>query len=56
MLITRTDASPHLEVLSVGCGMFTVMSRHTTLRFCLDPTAEQREVLARHAGGVAVRV
>jgi putative transposase len=26
------------------------MSRHTTFRFCLDPTVEQREVLARHAG------
>jgi putative transposase len=26
------------------------MSRHTTFRFCLDPTVEQREELARHAG------
>jgi putative transposase len=26
------------------------MSRHTTFRFCLDPTVEQSEVLARHAG------
>jgi putative transposase len=26
------------------------MSRHTTFRFCLDPTVEQHEVLARHAG------
>jgi putative transposase len=26
------------------------MSRHTTFRFCLDPTVEQNEVLARHAG------
>lgn len=26
------------------------MSRHTTFRFCLDPTVEQCEVLARHAG------
>jgi len=26
------------------------MSRHTTFRFCLDPTVEQREVLARYAG------
>jgi putative transposase len=26
------------------------MSRHTTFRFCLDPTVEQREVMARHAG------
>ncbi|MGV0742551.1 RNA-guided endonuclease InsQ/TnpB family protein [Mycolicibacterium sp. XJ870] len=26
------------------------MARHTTFRFCLDPTVEQREVVARHAG------
>ncbi len=26
------------------------MSRHTTFRFCLDPTVEQREVLDRHVG------
>ncbi|MED5815094.1 RNA-guided endonuclease TnpB family protein [Mycolicibacterium sp. 050232] len=26
------------------------MSRYTTFKFCLDPTVEQREVLARHAG------
>jgi putative transposase len=26
------------------------MSRHTTFRFCLDPTVEQDDVLARHAG------
>ena len=26
------------------------MTRHTTFRFCLDPTVEQLEVLARHAG------
>src|SRR5260370_10794721 len=26
------------------------MSRHTTFRFCLNPTVEQHEVLARHAG------
>lgn len=26
------------------------MARHTTFRFCLDPTVEQREVLARHGG------
>jgi putative transposase len=25
------------------------MSRHTTFRFCLDPTVEQHDVLARHA-------
>ena len=26
------------------------MARHTTFRFCLDPTVEQHEVLCRHAG------
>jgi putative transposase len=26
------------------------MNRHTTFKFCLDPTVEQHEVLARHAG------
>jgi putative transposase len=26
------------------------MSRHTTFKFCLDPTVEQYQVLARHAG------
>jgi putative transposase len=26
------------------------MSRHTTFRFCLDPTVEQRQMLARHTG------
>ena len=30
--------------------MLPVMTRHTTFRFCLDPTVEQHEVLARHAG------
>ena len=52
MLITRPDTSPHVgSGLSVGCGMFSAeMSRHTTFSFCLDPTVEQREVLARHAG------
>jgi putative transposase len=27
-----------------------MMTRHTTFRFCLDPTVEQEGVLARHAG------
>ncbi|WP_069162528.1 RNA-guided endonuclease TnpB family protein [Nocardia altamirensis] len=26
------------------------MSRHTAFRYCLDPTVEQQQVLARHAG------
>src|SRR6476660_9715198 len=37
--------------LSVARGMLTAeMSRHTTFKFCLDPTVKQHEVLARHAG------
>ena len=36
--------------VSVSYGMLGPMSRHTTFRFCLDPTVEQHEVLARHAG------
>ena len=39
------------EWLSVGYGMLTgEMSRHTTFKFCLDPTVEQHELLARHGG------
>jgi len=30
--------------------MLRVMTRHTTFKFCLDPTVEQNDVLARHAG------
>ncbi len=33
---------------AVGCSY--AMSRHTTFKFCLDPTVEQLEQLARHAG------
>ena len=29
---------------------WALMSRHSTFRFCLDPTVEQCEVLSRHAG------
>ena len=32
----------------VACS--PVMSRHTTFKFCLNPTVEQHDVLARHAG------
>ena len=50
-MITPTDTSPHVETLSAGCGMLTgEMTRHTTFKFCLDPTVGQLEVLARHAG------
>src|SRR5690625_5726965 len=30
--------------------MLRVMARHTTFKFCLDPTVEQEAVLSRHAG------
>jgi len=30
--------------------MLSVMSRHTTFKYCLNPTVEQYEVLSRHAG------
>lgn len=37
--------------LSVRCGTLTAeMPRHTSFQFCLDPSVEQHEVLARHAG------
>jgi putative transposase len=48
------DAVRHFvvgPVLSVGGGIVSgEMSRHTTFKFCLDPTVEQQQVLARHAG------
>jgi putative transposase len=50
MLVTRSNTSLHVEVLSVGCETLPAMARHTTFRFCLDPTVEQHDVLARHAG------
>jgi Helix-turn-helix domain len=38
-------------ILLEGRAMLTgEMTRHTTFKFCLDPTVEQFEVLARHAG------
>ncbi|ORA32685.1 RNA-guided endonuclease InsQ/TnpB family protein [Mycobacterium aquaticum] len=36
--------------LSVARARLTAMTRYTTFRFCLNPTVEQYEVLARHAG------
>jgi putative transposase len=51
MLITQSDTSRQVRGLSVCYGMLTAeMARHTTFKFCLDPTVEQHEVLARHAG------
>jgi len=38
-------------LLSLRCGMLAhEMARHTTFKFCLDPTVEQHQVLARYAG------
>lgn len=40
-----------IKPLSVGAAMLDVeMSRHTTFKFRLDPSAGQEEMLARHAG------
>jgi putative transposase len=51
MVIARSGRSGEVGVVSVGAGMLTgEMGRHTTFRFCLDPTVEQQQVLARHAG------
>jgi putative transposase len=37
-------------VLSVARETLPAMARHTTFRFCLDPTVEQEQAVARHAG------
>ncbi len=50
LVIRWTGTSPLVQVVSVGGGMLLEMARHTTFRFCLDPTVEQHEVLCRHAG------
>jgi len=51
MVITWSDASPLAWGLSVGRGMLTgEMTRPTRFRLCLDPTVEQHDVLAGHAG------
>jgi hypothetical protein len=45
MVIGWSDTSRQVGVLSVGGGMLTdEMSRHTTFRFCIDPTVEQAQV------------
>ena len=49
-MIGWSDTFWHVSVLSVAYAMLRVMSRHTTFKFCLDPTVEQKELLARHAG------
>jgi putative transposase len=38
------------ECLSVAGGRMTRMPRHTSFRFCLDPSVEQECVLSRHVG------
>ncbi|MGO9100276.1 MAG: RNA-guided endonuclease InsQ/TnpB family protein [Mycobacterium sp.] len=44
-------ADCQIRRLSAGCGMLTAeMSRHTTFKYCLDPTVAQHEVMARYAG------
>ena len=51
MVITWADMSAARPICrwAVGCSR-VLMTRHTTFRFCLDPTVEQHDVLARHAG------
>ena len=47
----NNDAAVMAAMMSVGPGMLIgEMARHATFRFCLDPTVEQHDVLARHAG------
>jgi putative transposase len=50
MLMRHTRTSRLAWVVSVRRGTLAEMTRHTTFRFCLDPTNEQHQVLARHAG------
>ena len=50
MVIGWSGTCALARVVSVVVRCCSVMSRHTTFRFCLDPTVEQHEVLARHAG------
>jgi putative transposase len=49
-VIGWSDTFWHVSVLSVAYAMLRVISRHTTFKFCLDPTVEQKEVVGRHAG------
>ncbi|WP_414687570.1 helix-turn-helix domain-containing protein [Mycobacterium sp.] len=35
--------------MSVPLAKLKAMARHTTFRYCLNPTVEQQDVLARHA-------
>jgi putative transposase len=50
MVTTWPDTAMLAWALSVGRGMLPQMTRHTTFKFCLDPTVEQHDVLARHTG------
>jgi putative transposase len=53
-IVGRFGWDEDLSQVRVCCrcavGRSRVMSRHTTFKFCLDPTVEQYQVLARHAG------
>ena len=44
------SVAAHGPDLSVACVRLRTIARHTTFKFCLDPTVEQQKVLARHAG------
>lgn len=47
----RYHPDRHDQRLSVGSGTLAgAMSRHTSFKFCLDPTVGQLEALVRHAG------
>lgn len=50
MSLGDRHGAARLFVVGGCCDAAVTMSRHTTFRFCLDPTGEQCEVLARHAG------
>jgi putative transposase len=48
-MIHNGDAGTTADV-GGRCETPDVMTRHTTFKYCLNPTAEQKGVLARHAG------
>lgn len=50
MYIAVRARTRHAHPVGAGCQTPELMTRHTTFRYCLDPTVEQQQVLARHAG------
>lgn len=50
MAITRPRSVASPGVVSGQCETFEAITRHTTFKFCLTPTAEQQQLLERHAG------